>query len=407
MSPLAERKSSLGWNSFWLLMARVTAQGLSVLFVALAARKLGVTVFGEFNVLAAVVILGNAFTTFGTETLLIREISKSGQTSSLPSRTFGLQLVLSALFWLTAFLVHASPPLLVYALSLFPLALISVTGAYLRGFERMDLYWTISLLGGLAQCAAIYFSSDLSTLCLFLFLGQTLVALLSYRLCSASLPDFRLFPSIDVFPLLRVAFPFAAMTTLSVLTSRLGIFAVSTFIGAPETGLFASSVRVTEALKLGHYAVLGASLPMLSRGAIDSFKRFRSSLWMMLVVSALLAGVAAFLARPLSVLLFGPEFASASDALVILVWSLVPYTVGAFLSVALVARGRETDLLKAMSIALLVFVLLYFFLTRQHGMVGAAWAALVGESIQAIILVLVVARSESDSAIMESKNATL
>ncbi|MBI5934888.1 MAG: oligosaccharide flippase family protein [Chloroflexi bacterium] len=388
MSPLAERKSSLGWNSFWLLLARVTAQGLNVLFVALAARRLGVTVFGEFNVLAAVVILGNAFTTFGTETLIIRETSRSGQISSLAARTFGLQLILSALFWLTAFLARASPPLLVYALSLFPLALISVTSALLRAFERMDLYWALSLLGGLTQCAAIYFSPDLPTLCLFLFFGQTLVALLAYGLCSASLPDFRLFPSLDVFPLLRAAFPFAAMTTLSVLTSRLGIFAVSTFVSNPETGLFASSVRVTEALKLGHYAILGASLPMLSRGAMDSAKRFRSSLWMMLAVSALFAGCTAFLARPLSVLLFGAEFASASDALVILVWSLIPYTVGAFISVALVARGREYDLLKAMSIALVAFLLLYFFLTRQHGMIGAAWAGLIGELIQAIVLVI-------------------
>jgi O-antigen/teichoic acid export membrane protein len=405
MSPLADRKNSLGWNSFWLLMARLTAQGLNVLFVALAARRLGVTVFGDFNVIAAVVILGNAFTTFGTETLLIRETSSSGQISPLASRTFGLQLLLSALFWLTAFLVHASPPLLVYALSLFPLALISVTGALLRAFERMDLYWAISLLGGLTQCAAIYFSPDLPMLCLLLFVGQTLLAFLAYRLCSASLPDFRLFPSIDIFPLLRVAFPFAAMTTISVLSSRLGIFAVSTFAGNPETGLFASSVRVTEALKLGHYAILGASLPMLSRGAMDSVKRFRSSLWIMLAVSALLAGCTAFLARPLSVLLFGKEFASASGALTILVWSLVPYTVGAFISVALVARGREVDLLKAMSMAFLAFVLLYFFLTRQFGMTGAAWAALIGESIQAIILALVVARS--GSAFMESENAIL
>jgi len=388
MSPLAERKSSLGWNSFWLLLARVTAQGLNVLFVALAARRLGVTVFGEFNVIAAVVILGNAFTTFGTETLLIREISKSGQNSSLPSRTFGLQLLLSALFWLTAFLVHAPPPLLVYALSLFPLALISVTGAYLRAFERMDLYWAISLLGGLTQCAAIYFSPDLPTLCLFLFIGQTLVAFLAHRICLASHPDFRLVPSIEIFPLLRVAFPFAAMTTLAVLTSRLGIFAVSTLVGDSATGLFASSIRVTEALKLGHYAILGASLPMLSRGALDSVTRFRSSFWMMLAVSALLAGVAAVLARPLSVLLFGREFAAASDALVILVWSLIPYTVGAFISVDLVAHGREYDLLKAMSVAVLAFVLLYFFLTRQYGMTGAAWAGLIGETVQAIILVI-------------------
>jgi len=406
MNPLAER-NSLGWNSLLLLLARLTAQGLNVAFVALAARRLGVTVFGEFSVLAAIVMLGNVFATFGTESLLVRETAKAGQITSLPSRTLGAQLLLSALFWLTAFLARASAPLLVYALSLFPLALFSVSSALMRAFERMDLYWAISLLGGLVSCAAIYLSSDLFTLCLYLFIGQLFTALFAHAICAVSLPNYRLLLSFDIFPLLRLALPFAAITTLAHLAARMGIFAVSTLLGSPETGLFASSVRVTEALKLGHYAILGASLPMLSRGAVDSDRRFRSSLWVMLAVSAALAGCASLLARPLSVLIFGAEFASAAGALTILVWSLVPYTVGAFLSVDLVARNREVDLLKAMALALLAFVLFYFFLTREYGLIGAAWAALIGECFQAVVLIFVRTKFDHARTLMESADGTL
>src|SRR5215211_5169244 len=132
-------------NSLWLLFARISAQGMAILFIALAARRLGVESFGQFTFIAAVVLIGNTFTNFGTDTYIIREIGRTRKAVPLISNAFGLQLILSAMWWIGTFALRSDPPFLIYSLSLFPLALFSVATATLRGFERMDLVWTLSL----------------------------------------------------------------------------------------------------------------------------------------------------------------------------------------------------------------------------------------------------------------------
>jgi len=388
--------SALRRNSIWLLLARLSGHGLAVLFIVLAARRLSVEVFGQFTVIAALIIIGNSFTTFGTDTFLIREIARAGQVSSLVSRALGLQLGLSALWWSATLFLRPDPPLLVYSLSLFPLALIAVLSALLRAYERMDLSWVISLINGIVQLLAVFFSDDLWTLCAYVLLGQLVVAVLTLWICYRSLPRFQLFPSIDFIPLLRVVWPFAAITTLAVFSQRLGILSVSALEGDLATGLFSSAVRTVEGLKFGHYAVLGALLPELSRDAARSRRGFHVGLLGLLGISVLLAVGVRLLARPIMSFLFGQAYEPASGLLSILCWSLVPYTISAFISVDLVARGRELDLLKAMLFTMLLFFVLYLFMINLYGLLGAAWAAFMGELFQAGILVWVAKKFISD-----------
>ena len=56
--------SRLQRNSLHLLLARITTQALSILFIALLARRLGVADFGQFTFIAAIILLGNTFTNF-------------------------------------------------------------------------------------------------------------------------------------------------------------------------------------------------------------------------------------------------------------------------------------------------------------------------------------------------------
>ncbi len=388
--------SDLGRNSFWLLLARLSAHGFAIFFIVLAARRLGVDTFGQFTVIASLVIVANTFTTFGTETLLIREIAKAGQVTSLAARVLGLQLGLSAFWWLATLVVRPDPPLLVYTLSLFPLAVVSVTSALLRSFERMSLYWILSFINGIVQAMAALFSADLWSLCVFVLCGQMAMAGMALWICRLSLPPFGLFPSMNFKPLLAIVWPFAAMTTLAVFSQRLGILSIAIIEGDQATGLFSSAVRLVEGLKFGHYAVLGALLPALARDAARSRRGFRVSLLVLLTTSILLAVGVMILAQPIMALLFGQAYVPAADLLSILGWTLVPYTISAFISVDLVTRGRELDLLKAMLLSLLVFVVLYIYMINEYGLSGAAWAAFAGEVLQAVILVRLVKSSNTD-----------
>ena len=379
---------SLRRNSFWLLFARISTLGLAVLFVALVARRLGTASFGQFTFIATIVLIGNVFTSFGTDTLLIREISKAGRVTSLAARAFTLQVVLSGIWCFATFIFWADSLLLIYSLSLFPLTLFSIASALLRAFERMDLFWGLSIINGFIQIICAILSQDLPTLCISLLMGNIVSAFLALWICSASLPRFSLFPFLDFRPLIRVALPFAALATLGILSQRLGILSVSLLAGDAATGLFSAAARVVDGMKLGHYAVLGALLPALSRKALDSKQGYRTAFLGLLGISILIAGVTMFLASPILYFLFGEKYTPAVSLLVVLVWTLVPYTISAFISVDLVVRGLEYTLVKATVISLLMYIVLYIWLINFRGLSGAVWAALIGECLQAVVLAL-------------------
>ena len=161
---------SLRVNSFWLLFARLSTQGLAVVFIALVARRLEPASFGQFTFIAATIFIGNTFTSFGTDTLLIREIAKARQVTSLVHSALSLQLVLSLLWCFILIVFRVKAPLLIFSLSLIPLAIFSIVSALLRALERMDLVWGLSLVSGFIQILCALFAHDLLTLCILFFI---------------------------------------------------------------------------------------------------------------------------------------------------------------------------------------------------------------------------------------------
>ena len=96
----------MGLSSLWLLAARLAGQALGLLFTAAIARSLGQAGLGQFAFISAVVLIGNAATTFGLDTLLIRDVAAAraapDETTSSVSQTISavllIQLTLAAVF---------------------------------------------------------------------------------------------------------------------------------------------------------------------------------------------------------------------------------------------------------------------------------------------------------------------
>lgn len=375
---------SIRRNSFWLLLARLTAQALAVLFTAVIARKLGVNNFGQFSFIASLVLIGNTFSNFGTDTFLVREIARVGRVTEVAGQALGLQLLLSVVYCF-AMLAFRSGSLLFYSLALFPLAFFSVNNALLRALNRMDLFWLLSLLNGFIQVLSAFFSSNVLALCIFLFVGQALLSTVSYLVCRLSLPNFSLFPIQSSSPIFKLIFPFAVLTILLVLIQRLGVLSVSALLNNEAVGLFSSITRVVDGLKLGHYAILGALLPALSGGVSGSWNSFRKAFILLMTVSLLFVVGLTFLANPLMLFLYGNDFVQASSLLALLGWSLLPYTISSFISYGLIARGYESDVVKSALFSLLGYAAVNLVLISIAGLRGAIWSVLIGECFQAVV----------------------
>lgn len=385
-TPIVAR-GSLRVNSLLLLLARITAQLLAVLFAGFLARRLGVQDFGRFAFIASLIFVGNTFTNFGTDTFLVRETARNGKVTDAASRALSLQFAFSALYC-AAMLALRDTPLFFYSLALFPLAVFSVNNALLRGLSRFDLFWLLSLANGLLQVIAALLSRDILSLCLSLLLGQILISVLSLRICSASLPYFRLLPLNDFFPIFKLILPFAVLTILLVVIQRLGILFTSSMLDDGDTGYFSAVTRVIEGLKLGHYAILGALLPALSQGVTGSRKSFRRAFFLLMVVSLIFALSLTILSAPVLRILYGDAFIPASNDLALLGWSLIPYTVSSFISYDLIARGMESIIVRAALLSLFIYIALYLVLIPKLGLDGAIRSSLYGEWLQGFVFIM-------------------
>jgi len=380
--------SSIKRNSIHLLLSRLTAQALTILFIAILARRLNIESFGQFTFIAALVLIGNTFTNFGTDTLIIRETARAGKITNIIPRAFGLQLLLTTLWIIVTFILTSNSLILLYSFSLLPLSIFSIATATLRAFERMDLVWTLSLANGLIQLLAAILSSDLQSLCLYLLIGHLLASAFAYSICNASIADFNLLPLNNIFPLFKLTLPFAALTILLVLSQRLGVLTVSALMDDSSTGIFSSVSRVVDGLKLGHYAILGALLPVISKGTQRSKQSFQKGFILLIGLSLFMAIALSIFPRIVILILYGEKFTSAVNLLSLLGWSLIPYTVSSFISYDLIARGRETTLVKATAISLAIFLVLYLLLISSYNLTGAVYAALIGEILQAAVFII-------------------
>lgn len=402
----ADADKRVAHNSVWLFLGRLGSQGLVMLLAILIARRLGEAGLGQYAFLTSLVFLGNLGSTFGTDMLIIREVAARRDFALLPAALYvqlGLAVPLIGLAFLFAPALpnqspEAVPALQWYSLALVPLAFYSMFSSALRGIERMDVFTWLNLasaaiLLGLGA-AFIRPGSGALQLALVLLAAQCAAAVLAGWLCRRYLP--RPLPlSSDwtaVRGVLRRGAPIAVLGILGALYQRSAIYLLAGLQGAALTGLFSAALRIVEAAKIGHVAVLSALFPAMSQAAGNRAARRGFAGWLagLLALAALLGAGLYAAAGPLLQLLYGGEFAASAPALRWLAWMLAPMTVSHYLSLRLLAAARERAIALALAAGTLALVALIW---QQPGDLAAVGRSVVlAEMLQASILIIAWAR---------------
>lgn len=375
-------------NIIWTVFSRYGAQGLAVVSNILLARYLGAEGFGEYALASAVLLIGNAFTNFGMDMILIRKLSVTDVpwllTDGLGGQLF-LSLVYSgAVFFLGQFI---DIPFVVkfYTLALFPLSFYSIFTIAVRARGQMAMYSIAQLLMAVLQFFAVSVlwmtQGDIDFLVLTLLLAHVLLALWAsghYKF------RFEFISSVRSFALLKECLPMALIGTLRLVYEKLPITLLPILSGFSGAGLFSVASRVTDAGKLGHLSAFTAMYPEMTRD--DNFGKQQKGLLPLLAFSLLISGLLTIFAEPLVRFLFGDEFSDSALVLRLLAWSIPPYVVVTYTSLGLVALGYEKPVLHSLLLALLALLLSLLGLTIQFGGVGSALAVLSAEIFHAALL---------------------
>jgi O-antigen/teichoic acid export membrane protein len=386
--------SSLQKNVFWTVASRYGSQVLAVVSSLILARHLGIAGFGEYAFISAIVMVGNALSTFGTDMVLIRRIAARGDYSDLAAALV-IQLLLSFIFIAAIFLFYSlftlTSALLIYGFALIPLSFFTIFSIALRGTQDMQAFSLLHFSSAFLQLLAVFLlvlqNGNVTQLAVMLLIVQVFSSLIGLWLCLARIGNFFprwkfSWPGIPL--LLRASVQMAVIGTLRLVYEKLAVSLLPILYGVTMTGLFSASVRVMDAAKLGHMSALTALYPEM---ALDrKFIMQRTGFGLLLFAAAVLSLTIFLFAGPIVSLLFGDPFTSAADSLRILAWILIPYFVTSYYSLAFVALELERPVLTSLVSGLLLMLGLLLQLSPLYGLRGAAIALLSAEILQAALL---------------------
>jgi O-antigen/teichoic acid export membrane protein len=187
--------------------------------------------------------------------------------------------------------------------------------------------------------------------------------------------------------LLRTALPIATALVLGQIYFRLVIVLMSLISSAKEVGYFGGSLRAMEALIALPILVAAVALPVMTTAAHENIARLRYAIEG-LSEGAVIAGMLVILfairaADPVMRVIGGPEFEPAGDVLRIQVVALLFIALYQIWTVALVALGRQRQLIFTNALGLVAVAVFAVALVPPLGAKGGALASVAADIVLA------------------------
>lgn len=375
-----------------LLAGRVVGFGLLLINSVVLARSLGVEALGTYGYATGLAALFGLVPNLGITTLITRAVAQDADHSrEFFRRARQAQTVLGAAVFvavvlLAAILPYRLVPIDQAALAALQLSIGSFSWPYLallggRGrYDRLALSEFVTGVGGtgIVLMTAAWFGTVTSFLCANVV--TALAANVVARMVAKPFLPASDGPACSFGTLFRQAIPFGTGAIVQSLYRRVDMVLLGQLTSAATVGLYSAAYKPINMLVNFGSSAAGTLFPFLVQesrsGPSGTFDRV---LRVFVVVAPVVALLFNGLARPLLVLLYGPEFTAAATMLSILAWSAAANWLYAPVSIALQARGMERWWMAGSSVAFIANVSLNWWLIPRWGGEGAAVATLVCE----------------------------
>ena len=395
---------SVARNTIYLSAAQGIRILLALALILYIANFYGAVWQGKFSILLAFLNIFMVLASFGMPRLITREVARDYDAGN---RYFWSGLIAQGgttlVFMVVMVIVVAIMPypqdtkqmlwLAVLALPLF--SLYSLSGALLRGHERMQYLVYAEVLSAAAQLvvaiALLSAGAGVLALAVIRIAGIGLAALVV--LISVVALRYIRWPRIDLRfsrHLLRESSDFFGMAAFDAALQRMDVIVLSVVAGEAATGIYDAAYQLIKVFMVFALSFTDAIYPALSRLYLQARDKFAvvasKALQYGLILILPISVGATVLAPDLIALLYRREdYATSSDVLAVLAWVLLAYFVQIFLTRALMAGNRQRTAfhITAMMVGVGVVVLVVF--TSLFGPVGTAWGMLLIYSVGAIL----------------------
>ncbi len=416
---------SIASNTFWQIAGKVVAAILGIISIKFITNYLSRSTYGEYTTIYDYTALFTIVADFGLFTIAVREMAHSNKkeivekiVGNVLSVRAALAVISLGLGVLAAGLIPAYRgshiPYGVFIVSVATIiALISGTmSSVLQFYLRMHWASVALTVGKLITVGYVVITilflfpnnpeAGFPHLLLAWIVGGIVTILITYVASSKLVPvhfqlDFSYWKEV-----ILKALPYGIALVLGTIYFRMGTITLSLFGLKEQVGLYGVPLRFLEILQIIPHYFMNSVLPILTISLRDNGDRavrvVRYSLNALAAIAFPILVGGQLLAWPITAAVSSPEFLThrgpagfvwGSDlALKILLVAMALTYLHVALSYALVAMGRQKELLWINAITAVMNIALNMILAPRFGFIGAAISAVVAEMIMFVGLLL-------------------
>jgi len=188
--------------------------------------------------------------------------------------------------------------------------------------------------------------------------------------------------------LLRQSWPLVLASVVITVYMKIDQIMIKDMLGPAENGYYAAAVRISETWYFIPMAICNSLFPAIINAknrADGSYEIRLQRLFDLMVGLALLVAIPiTLLSKPLILLLFGPDYASAAGVLTVHIWAGLFVSLGVSGSLWLVSEKLQKLSFYRTATGAVVNIVLNFIFIPRYGIVGAAVTTLISQFMAAL-----------------------
>lgn len=387
----------LGRNTILQIAGKVVSTVIGLIVIGLLTRSLGTDRFGHYTTALAYVQVFGVLVDMGLYIVLVKKLAEEPERrDAWASTAFTLRLYTALCFLVLAPLTvlltnypgEVKAAVAIATLSIFAVTMNQVLVGVFQWSLRMDrvaiaeIIGRVVLLGG--TLFAVAHKASVSAVMITVALGSLTNAAISFWF-SRTFVRIRLRLERElVKTIFREGWPVALSIAFNLVYFKADTLILSAVRPASEVGLYGSAYKVLEVLATVPAMVAGLLMPLLAAAyAGQQQDRLRDILQRAVDTVGLLAIPLAigtgFVSRQVMLLVGGPEYAGAANALTLLMIATAAIFYGNLFANTVVAVNAQRRMLWGYAAVAVVSLVGYLFTIPRWGMTGAATMTVVSE----------------------------
>jgi PST family polysaccharide transporter len=392
-------------NSAWLFTDKALRMGVGLIVGVWVARYLGPGRFGLLNYAIAFTSLFGALATFGTDSIVVRELVKSPEKrNELLGSAFILKLIgSSAAFGVVMIAIRfmrRGDPLTLWVVAL------SAAGFIFQSVNVIDLFFQSQVQSRYTVYATN--SAFLLIACVRVALILTSASLIAFAwaalaeiaLASAFLLVAYWSQHMNVWAwrvkwhvmrdLLSASWPLMLSGISVMIAMRVDQVLIGQIQNDRQVGIYSAATRLAEIWYFIPIGIAGSAFPLLVESKkLDEhlyYERLQKLYNVLALLSITFALAMTFLSVPMVELLYGSKYASSAGVLSILIWSGVPVSIGCAWTNWMLLENRTRTMFLFQVAGAAFNLILNLALIPRFGIIGSAWATLISYWLWIVVL---------------------